>query len=581
MKNSSESDLSWFEKFLSKIESTPSSDRLLLRLVFFIVIASGIWLLISVNSNFSEVTATTGGSFTESIIGTPRFVNPALAITRVDQDITALVYSGLMKIATDGSLVNDLAESITTSEDGLTYDIVLKNDVKFHDGENLTAKDVVYTIQLIQNPDLKSPLRGNWTDVTVEQLSDYELMVTLEEAYAPFIENFTLGIIPAHAWSSLPIEQLPFSQLNTEPIGSGPFKITDAGRDTSGLINHYTLSAYRENDIDPKINKIELSFYQNEDLLMTALTENKVDATAYLSPANLNKIDSEKYQLIEVPIPRTFGIFFNQNRDAALRDLSAREALTAAIDRDALINSTLLGHGVPIYGPIEFSEPELKLADSKNVETSTSTLVDNAIKILNDGGWVKNEKGLWEKKINNELVTLSITIRTSNAPLFDSLVNLIAKQWQAVGVEVLTEQFEQTGLVQSVIRPRDFEALLFGLDMSRSYDMYPFWHSSQQDDPGLNIAQYTNVNVDELLESARTEQVETERIESLRQASQVIQDEKPAVFLFQPTLTYLVNKKVMVAKINNIGRPSDRFSNVAEWHTESESLWPLFRNEDM
>lgn len=581
MKNSSKSTLNFFEKFIGKIESAPSSDRILLKSVFLIVIATGIWLLISINNHFSEVTATTGGSFTEGIIGIPRFVNPALAITRADQDITALVYSGLMKIDTNGKLVNDLAESINTSEDGLTYNVVLRQDIKFHDGKNLTAKDVVYTIQLIQNPDLKSPLRGNWTDVTVEQLSDYELKISLEEAYAPFIENFTLGIMPAHAWSSLPIEQLPFSQLNTEPIGSGPFKIINAGRDTSGLINHYSLEAFRNNNIDPKINKIELSFFQNEDLLIAALNKKEVDTTAYLSANNISKFADSNYQLFEVPLPRTFGIFFNQNRNAALRDAAARSALTAVINRNDLIESTLYGHGVPIYEPIAFTEPRLELTNSENVEVSTSTLIDNAIDILETGGWSKNEQGLWQKKINNEMVTLSITIRTSNAPLFDSLANLIAKEWQAVGVEVLTEQFDQTGLVQSVIRPRDFEALLFGLDMSRSYDMYPFWHSSQQDDPGLNIAQYTNVSVDELLESARTEQNETVRLDSLQKASSIIKDEKPAVFLFQPTLTYLLNDKVGVPEIKNIGRPADRFSNVAEWHTESDSLWPLFRNDDM
>jgi peptide/nickel transport system substrate-binding protein len=581
MKNSAESNLSFFEKFLSKIENTPSSDRLILRIVFFAVVITGIWLAISASNNYSAVTATTGGTISEGIIGTPRFVNPALAITRADQDITALVYSGLLKIGNDGSLINDIAESIVISEDGLTYDITLRSDVKFHDGNPLTAKDVVYTIQLIQDSDLKSPLRGNWTDVVVEQVSDFALKITLEEAYAPFIENFTLGIMPAHAWSSLPIEQLPFSQLNTEPIGSGPFTVINTERDTSGLINHYSLTAFRDNNVDPKINRVELFFYQNEELLLAALDKKEIDATAYLSASNVELVSNKNYQLIEVPLPRSFGIFFNKNRDAALRDTAAREALTIAIDREALIENTLFGHGVPIYGPTGFIEPELELTDSENEGNGTSTLAEKAIKILEAGDWVKNEQGLWEKKINNELITLSITVRTSNAPLFDSLVNLIAKQWEAVGVEVLTEQFDQTGLVQSVIRPRDFEALLFGLDMSRSYDMFPFWHSSQQDDPGLNIAQYTNVNVDELLESARVEQVEATRIETLRAASGIIQEEKPAVFLFQPTLTYLVNKKVTVPRISNIGKPSDRFSNVVEWHTESDSLWPIFRNDDI
>jgi len=579
MKNSSESS-SFFVKFLSLIESNPSSDRLILRLVFFAVIVTGIWLIISVSNHYSETTATTGGTITEGIIGTPRFVNPALAITRADQDITSLVYSGLLKINPQGALVNDVAESIETSEDGLSYDITLKQNINFHDGEPVTAKDVVYTIQLIQDSNLKSPLRGNWTDVTAEIISDYKLKINLEEAYAPFIENFTVGIMPSHYWGSLPIEQLPFSQLNTEPIGSGPFKVLSVRRDASGLINHYTLGAFRANELDPKMDKLELAFYSNEELLLNALSAKEIDTTSYLSPASLEAFAGTDYQLLEVPLPRNFGVFFNQNRNPALRDLSAREALTEIINRDVLIENTLFGHGVPIYGPTESLSSELESENSTST-VGTSTPVERAINILKAGGWLKNDQDLWEKKINNELATLSITIKTSNAPFFDSLVNQIAKQWGEIGIEVSTEQFDQTGLVQSVIRPREFEALLFGLDMSRSYDMYPFWHSSQQDDPGLNIAQYTNVNVDNLLESARVEQSEPERLQALAEASAVINKEKPAIFLFQPTLTYLVSKKVSLPEINHIGRPSDRFSNVAEWHTESDFLWPFFRNENI
>ncbi|MCA9356784.1 ABC transporter substrate-binding protein, partial [Candidatus Kaiserbacteria bacterium] len=302
------------DRFLSLIESVPGSDKLILRLAFFAVVSSVIWLLFTINQQYSEQTAVRGGSITEGIIGTPRFVNPALAITRADQDVTALVYSGLMKIDSEGNLVNDLAESITTSDDGLTYNIVLRQDVSFHDGTPLTAKDVIFTIQLIQNPDLKSPLRGNWSDVTLEEVGEYELNIVLKEPYAPFIENFTLGIMPAHSWSSLPVEQLPFSQLNTEPIGSGSFAITKTEHNTSGLIKNYTLTAYRKNNSNPKIDTLELDFYQNEDDLITAVQNKMVDATAYISAERVSELDIKNFQLINEPLPRTFGIFFNQNR---------------------------------------------------------------------------------------------------------------------------------------------------------------------------------------------------------------------------------------------------------------------------
>jgi len=577
MKSLLESSPRLLDRFIGLIESVPGSDRMVLRLAFFAVIGTGIWLIFAINQNYSELTAIRGGTITEGIVGTPRFVNPALAITRADQDVTMLVYSGLMKMGPEGTLMNDVAESITVSDDGLTYNIILREDVTFHDGTPLTAKDFVYTIQLIQNPDLKSPLRGNWTDVTLEEIGDYELNVILPEPYAPFMENFTLGIMPSHAWSSLPIEQLPFSQLNTEPIGSGPFAVTSAPRNTPGLVKNYTLTAYRKNSDNPKIDTIKLNFYQNESDLLAAIKDKLIDATSYVSAENVSTINIGNFQLIEEPLPRTFGIFFNQNHSTALRDEAVREALTVVLKRDALIAKSLSGHGIPIYGPIAFDQAELESRSEVNDDVATNTPQERAIGILKKAGWLKNNLGLWEKTIGGSPVTLSFTLRTSNSPLFVSLMDSIVEQWEEIGVEVVTEQFEQTGLVQSVIRPRDFQALLFGLDMSRTYDLYPFWHSSQQDDPGLNIAEYANVNVDALLEKARTEQSTEKRNEILAEASEVIIKEYPAVFLFQPSFTYLVNKKVTMVPMNNIGRPSDRFSNISEWHTESASLWTIFR----
>lgn len=563
------------DRFIGLIEDTPMSDRMLLRLAFFAVIGIGIWLILAYNSAHTSLTAVRGGTINEGIIGTPRFANPALAITRADQDVTALVYSGLMKIGPDGTLVNDVAESVEVSEDGLTYTIALRKDVKFHDYTPLTARDVAYTIGLFQDPDLKSPLRGNWTDVIVSEIDEYTLSIILEEAYAPFIENFTFGIMPAHAWSSLPIEQLPFSQLNTEPVGSGPFKVANADRDTSGIINHYTLSAFRENNNNPNIDILELSFFSNEESLMDALEAGLVDASAYVSGTNIPLFEDD-FTLYEVPLPRAFGVFFNQNRSPALRDLSARQALEVALDRDVLIEKALNGYGVPITNPTPDLSSEL---ESEDGITATGTPAEQAAILLTDAGWTKNDLGLWEKEIDDETVVLSVTIKTSNAPLFEALVGAVADAWIEAGVEVITEQYEQSALVQSVIRPRDFQVLLFGLDMSRSFDLYPFWHSSQQDDPGLNIAQYTNVTVDELLETARTEQSEAARENTLAEASQIISEEKPAILLFQPTMTYLVNDQVTITPAHSIGRVSDRFINIDEWHTESDSLWSVFRDD--
>lgn len=567
------------DKLLSRIERTPASDRLILRVLFFLIIFSGAYLLYSINADQVTQTPVRGGILKEGIVGTPRFVNPVLANTRADHDMVALVYSGLLKISPSGELIPDLAESITVSEDGLTYNIILRRDIFFHDGTPVTSDDVIFTIQLIQNPDLKSPLRGNWTDVALEQVNEHELNVVLSEPYSPFMENFLIGIMPEHLWSSLPVEQLPFSQLNTEPIGSGPFQVVDAERDTSGVIKSYTLTGFQENPHKPNIEQMIVRFYASEEGIITDLKQNLLDASAYISNENLDELSvNENLQVIQEPLPRVFGIFLNQNKSAALRDDAVRTALSTAISRSEIIDTALYGYGVPTTQPIPTSENELESEEGSEVQTPEQA-VQAARTILEEAGWQENSLGLLEKEIDESTETLSITLRTSNAPIFTTISNIVTRQWEEAGLEVSIDQYEQTDLVQSVIRPRDFEALLFGLDMNRSQDLYPFWHSSQQNDPGLNIAQYTNLTVDELLETARTEQDLTARHAILHEAAAVIEEEHPALFLFQPMTTYVVNKNFIVPEMNQLGRPSDRFSNMNEWYTNSDELWNIFRQK--
>ncbi|OGG65811.1 hypothetical protein A3I99_01690 [Candidatus Kaiserbacteria bacterium RIFCSPLOWO2_02_FULL_45_11b] len=560
------------------IERRKPSDRLLLRSLFFLTIFSGIFFLYSMNQENSNPTPARGGILTEGIVGIPRFINPALAITRADQDTVALVYSGLMKIDVEGTLVPDIAESITLSEDGKTYTIVVRKDRTFHDGTPLTARDVVYTYSLVQDGDLKSPLRGNWSDVTITEVNEYELTVNLAEAYSPFIENFTLGIMPRHIWSNLPIEQLPFSQYNTEPIGSGPFSIKEVRRDASGLISGYSLKPAPNNQNNPNLSGIELRFFQNEDQLKTAFANKELSATVYLPTAEIQNFITDDTRVLTEPLPRIFGVFFNQNRSASLRDKAAREALNVAIDRDALVDEILNGYGVPITKPTLSSSSELE-SESTETEESIISPIETAKNILVDGGWEQNAAGFWEKEIDDTVETLSFTLKTSNSELFDKTATRIAAIWRELGVEIQVEQYEQAGLVQSVIRSRDFQAVLFGLDTNRTEDLYPFWHSSQKDDPGLNIAQYTNIAVDRLLEKTRNSKDPAERAQLQNEVSNAINQETPAIFLFAPTIAYVIDKTITTTPMSTLGKPSDRFMNVSNWYAKTEVVWPIFQND--
>lgn len=562
---------------LSVIESKPASDKLVLRVLFFSIIGGLLTAGVMYSNMHLISTAAGGGTLIEGIIGTPRFVNPALAVTRADQDMTALVYSGLMKINPEGSLVPDVAESVTISDDGTTYNVILRKDIRFHDDTPLSAKDVAFTIRLIQNSDLKSPQRGNWAEVTIEEINEYELNIVLKEAYTPFIENFTLGILPRHIWSELPIEQVPFSLKNTEPIGSGPFVVHKITRDEAGLIKTYSFKRFT-NNTPVTLSGVDIKFYQNEEDLRTAFALKQINATAYL-PTDITRSlsDNQDYQIIEEPLPRIFAVFFNQNRTPVLRDTTVRLALGAAIDRQGLIETALRGYGVPITTPVPTETTEVKSNRQMSAEDTSVSPIDRATTILTKGGWVKNNTGAWEKRIDGDMRTLAITLKTSNTPVFEETAEVIARAWRELGIEVQVEQFEQSDLLQAAIRPRDFEALLFGLDMNRAVDLYPFWHSSQREDPGLNISQYANIEVDKLLDKARIATSTEQKESALLAATNIMGREAPALFLYVPNFVYVIDNHIETSAMTKLSKPSERFMNIATWHMNIDKLWPIFQ----
>lgn len=565
-----------FDRWFAFIGSLRASDRLLFGFLALIFVVSVVWSLFIVNKSFLTNVPVEGGALIEGSIGSPRFINPVLAITRADHDLVALTHSGLLRLTPDGTLENDLAESITVSDDGLVYNVVLKPDRRWHDATPVTAEDVAFTIGLIQKPGLKSPLRGNWSGVTVELISRYEINFVLENQYTPFMENLTVGILPKHIWDTLSDEELPFSQHNIEPIGSGPYAVTEIKRNPAGLISEYHLELSPEYSGEANIESIIVRFYQNEEAVLTALKEGEINATAALSEQWLKDLNRATFTFVSEPLPRVFSIFYNQNKNPALRDLSARAALEAAIDRQELINRAVEGYGRPTDAPLP--PGWIETVTYQESEQSHEARIVSAKRILENGGWTKNANGRWEKKISEVDTPLIISIRSANGPLFEKIATYLTEVWQELGVEVTVELYEQSDLVQTIIRPRDYQALLFGIDIGRSLDLYPFWHSSEREDPGLNVSLYANLTVDQLVSGLRTSTSTTDRNELIGRFLGEVEKEKPAAFLFTPSFEYVVRSSIKTTAMKRLQRPSERFSNVTKWHMNESGVWPIFAN---
>ena len=262
--------------------------RLWEKLVFFalaIIFLVSFFIIIWKISNLYTVEVPTyGGTLTEGIIGTPRFINPVLASSDADRDITALVYSGLMRADNNGRLINDMAEKYEISEDGLVYIFTLKPDLVWQDGEPITADDIVFTIEKIKDPSMKSPKRGGWEGVSAEKVDDKTVKFSLKKQYAPFMENTTLGILPMHIWETMSSDQIASSEMNTRPIGSGPYKISEIKRNSVGIISSYEMNSNNNFALGrPNIKKMIMRFYSSEKEIL-CLSKGEVEAINAINP---------------------------------------------------------------------------------------------------------------------------------------------------------------------------------------------------------------------------------------------------------------------------------------------------------
>lgn len=572
------------------VRSFSPGERLLLYVLSVSLAASALSLLAGANAAVSIVEPARGGAFSEGIIGSPRFINPVLAISQADEDMAKIVYSGLTEARPDGSVAPGMAEKYEISEDGTVYTFTLRKTAVFHDGAPVTSADVLFTVAAAQNPEVKSPRRADWEGVSVSAPDPRTVIFKLQHAYAPFLENTTLGILPKHLWESVSAEEFHFSPLNTHPVGSGPFRVSASQNDATGAAVSYTLSAFGRFAPDrPYLDKITLMFYPNEEALIRAFNEGAVDALAGVSPAALPALKRDDVNIMHVPLPRVFGVFFNQGHAPALADASARAALLAAIDKRALVNAVLKGYGAVLESPIPPGVLREGDAPAKNPDTENADPAALARKILERGGWVFDEKTKeWRKSVkggspagggrgaSGGKQALSFALATADTPELTATAEALADYWRAAGINVSVRVYSLSELNTGVIRPRAYDAILFGEIVGRTLDLFAFWHSSQRNDPGLNLAMYANSKADALLSSARAAIGRKEREKLYGSFASIIAKDQPAAFLYSPDFIYAVPKNLSGVELGALTTPSERFLNVREWYTDTERVWNFF-----
>ena len=535
-----------FNSLFRKWLKLPSKKKIL-SFLFLSFLLAGIFLL-SFNfiCKFTTLEPEKGGVLRLGVIGRPSYVNPVLAQSNdCDKDLIELIYDGLYSIDGEGKLIANLSEKTEISEDGRTYIIFLKDNVYWHDGMAFTADDVIFTIETIQDPSIRSPLRLNWAGVVVEKLGTHVVRFNLKNPYEPFLQNLTLKIIPKHIWENIESRNFLSADYNLKPIGTGPYLFNSLEKNKAGKIISYSLAA-NENYFqkEPFISQLIFHSYDNYDLAKSGLLKKEIDG---FSPVLIEDIDffenKKNTQIASLFLPRYYAVFLN-SKNPLFDQKEIREALDLAIPHQELITEILKEQAFLLGGPF------------------TSGFLGEEFSLLPEYAPQKAKEIIKELDEDQRKFVLSLP---DNLELI-RVANYLKTCWEKIGVSVELQILPLATLEKEIIQTRSYDALLFGEIIGQDPDLFSFWHSSQVTDPGLNLSAYQNKDLDELLEKIRQDFDKEQRMNDMKIVQDTLFKDKPALFLYNPFYLYVLPKKIKGNNIQYANLPSEKFSDIENWY---------------
>ena len=532
------------------------------------LLIAGLGIQYSWNSQGSKKDGVkSGGVYVEGVIGNISTLNPLLAASEPEQAVSRLLFSSLYNYDVTGALHTDLAESMTVKDDKV-YTIKLRNAV-WHDGKKLTAEDVVYTINLIKNPQVRSPLRVNWLDISARAIDDSTVEFMLPAVYAGFSHALTFPVIPKHILQSVSPSSMREADFSSNPVGSGPFAVkrvqTSESTSSTDVVRMEPNTKYY--GAVSTLSRLELRAYGNESLLVKAVNSGEVSAASGLSLSAADNIKSKQYSTKHWLLNKGVYLLMN-NRSQTLQDARVRQALRYATDTSS-IRATVGDNVARLDTPILQSQIAQKLPAAPDYN------LDKAKALLKEAGWTYNQ-GQWKGKDGRPLAVAVTT--SSGRDEYKKIVDALKQQWSKLGVDVQLREIDTssttTSFVQSVLQPRDYDALLYELELGADPDVFAYWHSSQASASGYNFANYSNRTVDNDLVGGRS------RTNSALRAAKYIQfvnqwlNDAPAIGLYQSVGSYVLNNGASIVEPRgSLNTMNDRYADVTTWSTGKASVY--------
>lgn len=612
-------------KYVGRFFSS-GEKKLIVSLAIVAVITSMVWGAVFMRRHLVRIPAL-GGEYREALVGEPKYINPLFASANdVDSDIASLLYSGLFRYNDKRELIPDLAAGYKVSADGKVYDVTLRPGIKWSDGAPFGAADVIYTFELLQNSETGSPLYESFQGIEIKKINDNAVRFTLKQSFAPFIQTLTVGILPEHSWQSVDKpSNMRLARANLQPtVTMGPWGFKELRKSSDGAIQTYTLvrneNYYGEK---PYFKTLIFSFFPDSALAIQKMHNQNVDGLAFSPRAQNDLLSSRNLSSHTLELPQYTALFFN-TQDTVLKDKDLRLTLRSGVNKELIIKEALNGQGTVVHSPFLPNmvgyNPDIKIFPfnpdeaNANLDKKWTRIQPEEYFKLRKDQLIKNYRADLEEQLKtsssttstariiqeelasadtqltevvqqemnptqtfyrkdkaNQILSLTITC-LDTLEQFKSAQE-IAKQWQLLGIHTAIHRVNAGQMSREILRARAYQILLYGELVGADPDPYPLWHSSQVSYPGLNITQFNNRNADKLLEDARTSIDPKVRTEAYKKFQDIIIDEAPAIFLYTPHYSYVVNKDIKGVEIHRLIKPSDRFNSLSKWYKKMKFEW--------
>lgn len=529
-------------------------------LVLVVVLCLGVLIQsTALERYYMEESPVVGGKYIEGIVGKFSNLNPIFSVSSTDLAVTKLSFSSLLQYDDENNLVGDLATSWSVDSGNVIYTINMRDDVYWHDGEKLTADDVVFTYKAIQSPDTSSPLADSWKGIEIQAIDDYTVTFSLPNKYTPFPHSLTNGIIPQHILGETPYTELRAHDFNLSPVGSGVYEFDRlfVGEQRSQVFlsrnaDYYATPAY--------IEEIEIQGYEDYPLMISAFRSGELSAITALRSYDIAELaDMQGIKEYNFQLFSQVFVFLNNN-DELLKDSSIRKALVYATDKNAIFKATDARYPIgdsPLLSDQLGYDPEIVQPDFNP---------DKANEILDEAGWKRGKDGVRIKDGKR----LEIELVSQNSDEYPSVLAEIQKDWLQAGVIANLSLISDQEFTQNFIAPHEYQALVFGVTQGVDPDVFPYWHSSQAVKNGFNISNYKSTEADTALEAGRTRTGDQLRSEKYKAFLEEWMKDNPAIALYRPVFNYVIRDSVSGIEAHPIPSPVERFNNVNEWFIETQ-----------